>query len=298
VDARVNVPAGAPADAAEPAAVSTVGILANPHYPKTWALAQEIERALASRRMRGIHVTQENTLSGQRFDTLITLGGDGTMLRAAHMVAEYGTPILGIHMGRLGFLAEVPAAEWEQSLDRIAAQKFWLEERSMLCCRLRRDKSESGPWDALNEVVIGRGGISHVVHLATHVDGGYFTTYVADGLIVSTATGSTAYALSAGGPILPPELHNMLLVPICPHLSLDRTVVLPQGAVVTIRVESAAQGVVVVDGTEQARLQVGDEIELTTSPHVTRFVRLYDRREVYETLSERLKPRKVIRPHE
>ena len=153
---------------AVPAAVHVVGILANPHYPKTWDLAQEIEHALEARGMVGIGITkQENMLSERRLDALITLGGDGTMLRAAHLVAEHGTPILGIHMGRLGFLAEVPATEWEQSLDRIAAQQFWLEERSMLCCRLRREGSEHGPWDALNEVVIGRGGISHVVHLAT-----------------------------------------------------------------------------------------------------------------------------------
>ena len=280
-------------------AVNVVGILTNPHYPKTLTLAQQIKDALQARGIRGVGITkQETLLAEQPLDALITLGGDGTMLRAAHLVAEHGTPILGIHMGRLGFLAEVPAAEWEQSLDRIATQQFWLEERSMLCCRLRREGEKSGPWDALNEVVIGRGGISHVVHLATYVDGGYFTTYVADGLIVATATGSTAYALSAGGPILPPELHNMLLVPICPHLSLERTVVLAKGATVTICVKSAAQGVVVVDGTEQTKLQVGDEIELTTSPHVTRFVRLYDRREVYETLSERLKPRKVVKPDE
>jgi NAD+ kinase len=279
--------------------VNVVGILANPHYPQTWDLAQEIERALQARGMRGIGITtQEKALPEELLDALITLGGDGTMLRAAHLVAVQGTPILGIHMGRLGFLAEVPAADWEQSLDRIAAQQFWLEERSMLSCRLHRQDGDCGPWDALNEVVIGRGGISHVVHLATYVDGGYFTTYVADGLIVATATGSTAYALSAGGPILPPELHNMLLVPICPHLSLDRTVVLAKGATVTIRVESPAKGVVVVDGTQQAQLRVDDEIELTTSPHVTRFVRLYDRREVYETLSERLKPRKVVKPDE
>jgi NAD+ kinase len=280
-------------------AMSVVGILTNPHYPKTLALAQEIKDALQARGIHSIGITKQETMRAEQpLDALITLGGDGTMLRAAHLVAEHGTPILGIHMGRLGFLAEVPAADWEQSLDRIASQQFWLEERSMLCCRLRRGGRESGPWEALNEVVIGRGGISHVVHLATYVDGGYFTTYVADGLIVATATGSTAYALSAGGPILPPELHNMLLVPICPHLSLDRTVVLAKGATVTLRVESAAQGVVVVDGAEKAQLQVGDEIELTTSPHVTRFVRLYDRREVYETLIERLKPRKVVKPDE
>lgn len=279
--------------------MTTVGILTNPHYPKTCELAPEIEHALKLRGMHGFRITSDpKALSEQPFDMLITLGGDGTMLRAAHLVAEHGTPILGIHMGRLGFLAEVPDSEWEQSLDCIAAQQFWLEERAMLCCRLRRHDTECGPWDALNEVVIGRGGISHVVHLATHVDGGYFTTYVADGLIVATATGSTAYALSAGGPILPPELHNMLLVPICPHLSLDRTIVLAKGATVTVHVESAAEGVVVVDGTERARLQVEDEIELTTSPHVTHFVRLYDRRKVYETLSERLKPRKTSNSYE
>lgn len=278
---------------------SQVGILANPHYPKTWELAQKIEQALQVRGMQGIGITSpENTLSEQNLDALITLGGDGTMLHAAHLVAAQGTPILGIHMGRLGFLAEVPAAEWEQSLDRIAAGQFWLEERSMLCCRVRRAEGEHGPWDALNEVVIGRGAISHVVHLATYVDGGYFTTYVADGLIVATATGSTAYALSAGGPILPPELENMLLVPICPHLSLERTIVLAKGATVKVRVESAVQGVLVIDGTQEAQLQVEDEIELTASPHVTRFVRLYDRRQVYETLSERLKPRKAIKPDE
>jgi NAD+ kinase len=280
-------------------AVNVVGVLANPHYPETWPFAQKIERALQARGIKGTSIaTQADTLSNQPLDALITLGGDGTMLRAAHMVAEQGTPILGIHMGHLGFLAEVTVADWEQSLDRIAARQYWLEERSMLCCRLRRGDDVRGPWDALNEVVIGRGGISHVVHLATFVDGGYFTTYVADGLIVATATGSTAYALSAGGPILPPELQNMLLVPICPHLSLDRTVVLAKGATVTIRVESPARGVVVVDGTQQAQLKVDDEIELTISPHVTRFVRLYDRRKVYETLSERLKPRKVIKPDE
>jgi NAD+ kinase len=220
------------------------------------------------------------------------------MLHAAQLVAAWGTPILGIHMGRLGFLAEVHHTEWEQSLDRILSGQYWLEERAMLSCCLHREDIKHDPWDALNEVVIGRSGISHMVRLATHVDRGYFTTYVADGLIVATATGSTAYALSAGGPILPPELRNMLLVPICPHLSLERTVVLAEGATVTVRVETAEEGMVVVDGTERARLQVDDEIELTTSPHVTRFVRLYDRRRVYETLMERLKPRKVDNPDE
>jgi NAD+ kinase len=282
--------------------VKRVGILTNPYYPQTAELAERIEAALRDRGTEAVCSTAQDMGAADCFshdlEMLISLGGDGTMLRAAHLVAAAGTPILGIHMGRLGFLAEVRHAEWEQSLDRVLSQKYWLEQRSMLCCLLRRGDAERGPWDALNEVVIGRGGISHVVRLATYVDQGYFTTYVADGLIAATATGSTAYALSAGGPILPPELRNMLLVPICPHLSLERTVVLAEGATVIVRVESAAEGVVVIDGTQQARLRVSDEIELTTSPHVTRFVRLYDRRQVYETLMERLRPRKVEKPHE
>lgn len=279
-----------------------IGVLTNPHYPQTWELADQIGAALHRRGTEVVCSTAErrasDTLASDNLDMLITLGGDGTMLHAAHLVAARGTPILGIHMGRLGFLAEVRRNEWEQSLDRILSGDYWLEERSMLCCRLHRKGAVSGPWDALNEVVIGRGGISHVVRLATHVDQGYLTTYVADGLIVATATGSTAYALSAGGPILPPELRNMLLVPICPHLSLERTIVLAEGATVTVCAESAGEGAIVIDGSERARLQVDDEIELTTSPHVTHFVRLYDQRRVYETLMERLQPRKIEKPDE
>jgi NAD+ kinase len=279
-----------------------IGVLTNPHYPQTLELAKQIEAALDRRGIESVRTAAESKDAQAFFSTdidmLLTLGGDGTMLNAAHLVAAQATPILGIHMGRLGFLAEVRRNEWEQSLDRILAGQYWLEERAMLRCRLRRDGDQSGPWDALNEVVIGRGAISHVVRLATHVDQGYFTTYVADGLIVATATGSTAYALSAGGPILPPELRNMLLVPICPHLSLERTIVLAEGATVTVRVESAGQGIVIVDGNTKAHLQTDDEIVLTTSPYVARFARLYDRRQVYETLMERLKPRKVEKPDE
>ncbi len=276
------------------------GILSNPHYPRTGELAARICESLRARGMTVACSTAEVEERSASFpadlEMLITLGGDGTMLRAAHLVAADGVPILGIHMGRLGFLAEVRSVEWEQSLERVLSGDYWLEERAMLRCTLHRRGQAFGPWEALNEVVMGRGGIAHLVQLATYVDGGYFTTYVADGLIVATATGSTAYALSAGGPILPPDLHNMLLVPICPHLSLERTIVLAAGATVRVCVESVSEGVVVVDGVMEARLQAGDEVVLTTSPHVTRFVRLYDRRRVYETLMERLKPRKVKKP--
>jgi NAD+ kinase len=277
--------------------VKKMAILSNPQHPQSEELAPRIQAVLQD---KGIDVLcstsedeEEQPSLPEDLDVLVTLGGDGTMLRAAHLAAVNGTPILGIHMGRLGFLAEVHRSEWEESLDRVLAGQYWLEERSMLYCKLHRADALLGPWEALNDVVIGRSGLSHVVQLATHVNGGYLATYVADGLIVATATGSTAYALSAGGPILPPELRNMVLVPICPHLSLERTIVLDEGATVTIRMESDGTGVVVVDGVTEATLEADDQIELTISPHVTRFVRLYDRRRAYETLMERMQPRKV-----
>jgi NAD+ kinase len=280
--------------------VRKIGILSNPHYPQTLELARAIQAMLGEQGVQVLHSTaeseeQESSFSGD-LDLLVTLGGDGTMLRAAHLVAGDGTPILGVHMGSLGFLAEVRSAECESILRRVLHGEYWLEERAMLRCALHRGSTTWGPWEALNEVVIGRSGVSHVVRLTVYVDEGYFTTYVADGLIVATATGSTAYALSAGGPILPPELRNMLLVPICPHLSLERTIVLADGATVRVCVESTDEGAVVIDGVNQSDVKAGDEIVLTTSPHVTRFVRTYDRRQVYETLMERLQPRKVKKP--
>lgn len=277
-----------------------IGILSNPHYPETGRLAGQICTHLQGRDAEAFCSTadqeEQKTRLPADLDMLISLGGDGTMLRAAHLCAVDGTPILGIHMGRLGFLAEVRAQDWTASLERVLQGDYWLEERTMLCCRLYHQAREQGSWEALNEVVIGRRGIGHMIQLATFVDQGYFATYVADGLIVATATGSTAYALSAGGPILPPELPNMLLVPICPHLSLDRTIVLAEGATVAIRVETVGEGAVVVDGLTVSSIEEGDEVVLAKSPHVTHFIRLYDRRQVYETLMERLRPRRVKKP--
>lgn len=280
--------------------VRKIGVLCNPHYPETLDLAARIREALQERGIQVFcsgQIDQEQLFFPRDLDTLVTLGGDGTMLRAAHLVSNVATPILGIHMGRLGFLAEVRVEDWRESLDRVLANDYWVEERAMLHGALKRDGAELGSWEALNDVVIGRSGMSHMVRLATYVDGGYLTTYVADGLIIATATGSTAYALSAGGPILPPNLRNMLLVPICPHLSLDRTIVLADGATVRVQVESTSDGVLSVDGMTNIALQDQDQIVMTTSSHVARFLRLYDRRQVYETLLERLKPRKITRPY-
>lgn len=138
------------------------------------------------------------------FELLIVLGGDGTMLRAGHLGGPSETPILGINMGRFGFLMDVRQSQWRELLTRLTKGDYWLEKRMMLCTVQWRGSEKLGSWDVLNEVVVSRGKIVRPVQLITSVDGRFLTTYVADGLIAATATGSTAYALAAGGPILPP----------------------------------------------------------------------------------------------
>ncbi len=165
------------------------------------------------------------------------------MLRSAHLCAPVGIPILGVNLGRLGFLIQVGRDEWQAACDDLLKGEFWIENRMMIRAEHKRSDESLGNWHALNEVVVSRGASVHPVHLSTSVDGMLLTNYVADGLIASTPTGSTAYALAAGGPILPPELRNILLVPIAPHLSVDRAVVLSEGASVTITLRDNSEAV-------------------------------------------------------
>jgi NAD+ kinase len=144
---------------------------------------------------------------------------------------------------------------------------------------------------ALNDVVVSRGSLARVVHVKTAIDGDALTTYVADGLIVSTATGSTAYALAVGGPILPPELRNILVIPIAAHLSLDRAIVLAEGATVSMRVATDHQAILTVDGQFEFDLQDGDRVEVSASEHLCEFVRLGKPGDFYRTLLARLEPK-------
>ena len=219
------------------------------------------------------------------FDLLIALGGDGTLLRAGHLCAPLGIPILGINLGRFGFLTEIHSREWEQMLPRLFAGDFWLENRMMLQCEHVHSGSVFGNWDVLNEVFVGRGESVRPVHLQTHVDGRHLTTYVADGLIAATPTGSTAYALAAGGPILPPELRNILLVAVAPHLSIDRAIVLAEGSSVTITVQADHQPVLSVDGQPPIRLDNGDAVNVHASDHTCNFIRFQDPGYFYRNLT-------------
>ncbi len=227
-------------------------------------------------------------VAGGGVDLLIALGGDGTMLRAGHLCAPEQVPILGINLGGLGFLIEVQHSEWTPSLERVLEGDFWLEKRMMLHAQHYRGEELLGTWHVLNECVIGRAEIVRPVHLTAEIDGHTLTTYVADGLIVSTATGSTAYALAAGGPILPPELRNILLVPVAPHLSVDRAIVLHEGSQVRITVRTEHQASLSVDGQEPVAMLDNDVVRAFASEHHVEFVRLQDPDYFYRNLTSRM----------
>ncbi|RME97184.1 MAG: NAD(+)/NADH kinase [Chloroflexi bacterium] len=221
-------------------------------------------------------------------DLLIVLGGDGSMLRAARLTANHKIPLLSINMGRLGFLAEVQPAEWPDRVQQAMAGDYWIEERMMVSAGHHRAGELLNSYEALNEVVISRGQFARVIRMNIFIDGGFLTTITADGLIMATATGSTAYALAAGGPILPPELQNILLIPLAPHLSLDRGVVLSKGVTVRVEISTDHTAALTVDGQFEIELTDGDEIILQASPSVGRFVRLQERTYFYRTLMRRL----------
>ena len=218
------------------------------------------------------------------FDLLIALGGDGTMLRAGHLCAPSGVPILGVNLGRLGFLIQVEHADCTRMLEQLFLGKAWIENRMMLRVEHLRSGESRSVSHALNEAVVSRGQILRPVHLSVNVDGHLLTTYVADGLIASTATGSTAYALAAGGPILPPELRNILIVPIAAHLSVDRAVVLAEGASVSI-LNQGENSVFSVDGQEPISLEQDDCVNVRASEYAVKFVRFGDPGYFYRNLT-------------
>jgi NAD+ kinase len=223
-------------------------------------------------------------VKNNEFDMLIVVGGDGSVLRAGHLCAPCGVPILGVNLGRLGFLLQVGRKDWREYLEKLFQGEAWIESRMMLRAEHIRAGELHGGLNALNEVVVARGQNLRPVHLTASVDGLHLTSYVADGLIAATATGSTAYALAAGGPILPPELRNILLVPIAPHLSVDRAVVLAEGSSVSITVKSE-NTVLSVDGQPPTPLLEDDRVDIRAAEVTAQFVRFGDPGYFYRNLT-------------
>ncbi len=269
------------------------GLLHHPKIPESQRLAQEIEADLsalgASVWCSSAWDDAEVIERAHSADLLMTFGGDGTIVRVARITAGLDLPIVGVNLGRLGFLAEIQPWELPVKLQSLVDGRYWLEERMMLHIELKRDHTLVRSFEALNDAVLGRGRIARVVRIDAHVEGQYLTTYAADGVIAATPTGSTAYSLAAGGPILAPHMFNILLTPIAPHLNVARALVLPASANLHLVLNTEYEATLTVDGQVDLPLLNGDSVLVSASPHICRFARLGDRDYFYRTLLERLK---------
>jgi NAD+ kinase len=225
-----------------------------------WAAPAEDREAL----VRGLDGT----------DVLVVLGGDGTFLRAAMAVARVDVPILGVNLGKVGFLSKVEAHELEVVLDEVIAGQFGLEERMLLRATIRPAGRPDGEtvFTALNDVVIARGSLARVCRLDVSIDESHLATFIADGLVVASPTGSTGYSFSAGGPILDPVSRNLIVTPIAAYLSSIRSVVVSPRQTVRCRVVDAHEALVSIDGREDRALRADDVVEVAAVPRPIRLI--------------------------
>ena len=266
-------------------------LLHHPKLPHSFVLAQQWAKELESFGASTclISAWDEPGIRQQAPDAqlAITLGGDGTILRAGRACAVARVPILGINLGRVGFLSEMLPAQFDARA--IVKGAYWIEERMMLHATLLRGGTPRGSFEALNDVVVGRGKLARVIRLDTYIDGDYMKKFIADGAIVATATGSTAYCYATGGPILAPEVKTLVLIPISPYMSQLRTLVLPEGSCVKFRLETDHHAILTVDGQIDVDLEDGDEVTVQASEFIAQFARFQARTYFYRTLVERLR---------
>ncbi len=210
---------------------------------------------------------------GEKLDLAVSLGGDGSMLRAVTAVADDGVPVLGVNYGSLGYLTGVQPEAAPQAIEQFLAGDYIIEERIRLRCRLGDGTEVS----ALNEAIVEKVDSGRTVNLAVHIDGEFFTSYAADGLIAATPTGSTAYSLSAGGPILAPTMHAVILTPVAPHTLFDRSLVLPPSSELVVEVLGDRPAAVAVDGRSLGELGDGGCLAVSVSDKPARLVTLGQR---------------------
>ncbi|MDE3112227.1 MAG: NAD(+)/NADH kinase [Chloroflexota bacterium] len=251
--------------------------------------------ATAARRLRGEgHEVAEVSLGATSLASdlagaavVCVFGGDGTVLRAARQIAPLGVPLLGVNLGRLGFLTGTSVAELDGTMAEVLAGRFECEDRTVLEATVTRGGSVFRRVTALNDVVVARGAQVRAIHVDVHIGGEPFTVYWADGIIVATATGSTAYAMSVGGPLMLPDAQALLIVPIAPHLSFGNAVVLPPGERVALEVlDEPAR--ISVDGQEEHDLRGGDRIDVRRSALPARFVRTPTMRPFLQLLRQKI----------
>jgi len=206
-------------------------------------------------------------------EVVVVLGGDGTMLSVARIVCESGIPILGVNLGGLGFITEVHRADIFEAFEKVLSGSYAIEDRLMLRARVRRSGEDIRSYIVLNDVVINKGALARIITLETSINGAYMTSFRADGLIVSTPTGSTAYCLSAGGPILYPTMESIVLIPICPHTLTNRPIVLPESVLIETTLRSPGEDVILtLDGQTGFPLKRNDTVVVDKSTCKTRLL--------------------------
>jgi NAD+ kinase len=237
-----------------------------------------------------VHYVHKNELCVSA-ELIITLGGDGTLMRAAKFAAINHIPVLGINIGHLGYMVELELHECRKYLERIVADDFACQERMMLCVELIRDGECIMSTIALNDVFMAKYTMGRMLDVEVFIDGMPITTYKGDGVIVSSPSGSTAYALSAGGPVLEPRSENILITPICPHTLVSRPMVLAGDRVVTMRAkEEYKDALVVCDGEAFCQMHCGDEIRVKRANNLLKLICVKDR-SFYDILREKLSER-------
>ena len=267
-------------------ALRKIGLLVNRSKPHAIQFAGEVIAWLTERDVT-VFVDEDSAFLLGRDDLacsksdlsqselIITLGGDGTILEAAHFAAPTGTPILGVHMGRFGFITECHPNDLLSRIDAVLEGEYTIENRMMVHADIIRDGEVVYSTFGLNDIVINRGATARMLHLLTSFGDEVMTAYPADGLIIATPTGSTAYALSAGGPLVEPTVQVLIVVPICPHTLAARPIIIPSTESISVTIETEGGEILcVADSMEVYPLFSGDKVEIRKSDHTTRIVRL------------------------
>ena len=268
------------------------GFIYNPKVATAEALARDLSKASKSLDTAWVCSSWDEEKARAEVpgsELLVSVGGDGTILRTARIALPWQSPILGVNMGKLGFLTEVSPSEALKRMPAFIAGEGWVEERAMLQAEMTRSgQPTSLLLSALNDVVVARGASCRVIQVKTWVDGEFLGAYKADGLIVATATGSTGYALAAGGPILQPQAKEMVLKAVAPHLTLNTALVLPSTSVIEMELQSDLAAVLSLDGQVELPLKGGDRVKVRRSQYVTRFLRARPRNYFFGCLQQTL----------
>ncbi|HSC35070.1 MAG TPA: NAD(+)/NADH kinase [Thermodesulfobacteriota bacterium] len=262
-----------------------IGIIGKTNTDKAYEIAKDLSEWFNA---RGVEVIFEQEIGKkirrrksvpaaeipELVDIILVFGGDGTFLRVARLACEHGTPILGINLGGLGFLTEITVEEIYPMMKRILSGDYEIEDRQMLRTTVRRGRTGAKHYEVLNDVVINKEAVARIIDLEIYIEGSHVTTYKADGIILSTPTGSTAYSLSAGGPIVHPALPVTIITPICPHTLTNRPLVVSNEMKVEIKITTQEPDTyLTLDGQIGIRLKTGDVIEVRKSDTVVKLIK-------------------------